>query len=50
MDPSIGCTQHALREMIDRRREQVEGADATTLKLYGDTVAHVVAEMVETAG
>jgi hypothetical protein len=50
LDPSIGCSEHALQEMVDLRREQVEPVDEMMLKRYGATVVRVVAEMVETAG
>ena len=50
LDPSISSTEHALNEILSRQREEVGGTDAMTLKLYGATVAHIVADMVETGG
>jgi hypothetical protein len=50
MDPSISCPEHALREMIHQRRAAADVSDAKTLELYGGKVAHIIAEMVETAG
>ena len=50
LDPSISRTEDVLQEMVNRQREQVDATDAMTLKLYGATVAHIVADMVETAG
>ena len=50
MDPSISCPEHALREMIHQHREKADAFDAKTLELYGEEVAHFIAEIVEESG